>query len=194
MTHARTLQLKKPHPAVVAAAGDWEAFHRVDSPVVTAAPAPIVVALHGVRGLHYAVTSPLWSIGQIAPVATAPVPEDPPSIPERLPGLDRLVRAARAFPNLDFNIDAFFEAVVLLDIIQTAGLGLPTPDVGIGEKESAISWTKGDLMVLISLEGDGEAAYACHVDGRFEPGKEPFPIADRRLPNDLRDYLVGMYS
>ena len=113
----------------------------------------------------------------------------------RLPGLERLERAANALPEGDINRAAYSEAVRLLDIIGATSIpNLPAPDIGVSEDGVSLGWTKGNRVVLVSVEGDGEAAYAYHVGNRFQPGNEVFLLDREQLPHDLRDYLQSMYA
>jgi len=113
----------------------------------------------------------------------------------RLPGLERLEHAAGALPEGDLNRGAYSEAVRLLDIIGASCIpNLPAPDIGVSVDGVSVGWTKGDQIVLVSVEGDGEAAYAYHVGNRFQPGNEVFVLDREQLPDDLRDYLKRMYA
>lgn len=119
-----------------------------------------------------------------------------PTLPEvPLPGLLRLAQASKAFSESELNEAAYAEAVKLLDTIQAAKIdNVPVPDIGVGEDEISFSWSKDSYIALLSVEGDGEAAYTYHVGERFQPGREVFRLADRSLPDDLREYLRGMYA
>jgi hypothetical protein len=113
----------------------------------------------------------------------------------RLPGLERLEHAANALPEGDLHRRAYSEAVRLLDILRATSIpNLPAPDIGVSEDGVSLGWTKDDQIVLVSVEGDGEAAYAYHVGNRFQPGNEVFVLDREQLPDDLRDYLQGMYA
>lgn len=192
MTHARSFKYQPPSPGVVATARNWQ-FDDDLTEVKKATAIELARRMMTVVG-HSVLPPHPWSLD---PVRAGKVTETyhllAPnwSYHPNLPGFAQLTYAARPEKHATFNLKAFTEAIQLLDLIKINDL--PAPDVGVGDEESALSWTKGDHQVLITLEGSGEAGYSYQIDRKFQPGQERFILADRRLPDDLRDYLKAMY-